>query len=267
MSFGLRIENPSGQIVLDADAAGYTYRGQASKVVNASQSAPPWGQLLPWRFQWSAPDALFHPIVAVEVPTTALVWVQGYSGSGSTWTFDVHSARDNVNGTSGGMVGSHILVQPTVHVFYPGAQAGGSYGLRLMNGSGQVTYDLSRTPVAPRELMAFPARSWTSSYLGQSGDIAAVSGDSQPIVSPTSPLLVLGAGAGGEAAMRETVNAEDEGRWSHGWIRSGNFLVRRPLCTWSRNGYFFEDVGGQALEAEATAYSTPVILLNPASLL
>jgi hypothetical protein len=188
--WGGRIENPSGVLVFDSDAAGHTYRGTATRVVSQSSDIY---QLFPWVFEYTAPTSAV-PIFVVEVGTGSIVCPQGwYRTSGNTWRCEIFS----VGWTGSDAQSTLTHVEPVVHVFASGSQPG-TWGARLYDSSGNVTYDLERSPLFPREVLNFPQRSGVKNgALAGTGDWNTYQqGDSVARSSAFSKIGVFGGCAG-----------------------------------------------------------------------
>lgn len=189
-TWGCRIENPSGVLVFDADAAGHTYRGLATRITSQTKDLT---LLYPWVFEYTAPTSAV-PIFTVEVDGSSIICPQGWSRySGNTWRFEVFS----VGWTGSDAQSTLTHVEPVVHVFAPGPQSS-SYGLRLYDASGNVTYDLERSPLYPREMLNFPQRSGIKNgALPPTGDWNTYQqGDSVARSSAFSKIGVFGGCAG-----------------------------------------------------------------------
>ena len=189
-AWGSRIENPSGVLVFDADAAGHTYRGTATRITTQSKDLL---QLYPWVFEYTAPTSAM-PIFTVEVTSSAIICPgRWYRTTGNTWRFEVFSVSP-----SGSDVQSTLTnVEPVVHVFASGLQSG-TYGTRLYDAGVNITYDLSRSPLFPREALSFPARSGIKDgALAPTGDWATYQeGDSVARSSAFSKIGLFGGCAG-----------------------------------------------------------------------
>jgi len=217
--WGLRIENPSGSIVFDADAAGHTYRGTATRVVSASKDLT---ALYPWVFEYTAPTSAV-PVFTYELSTSAIVCPQAwYRTTGNTWRCEVFCVA-----WAGSDEQSTITnVEPVVHVFAPGPQSGG-WGMRLYTAAGDVTYDLERSPLFPREVISFPARSGVKDgALPPTGDWNTYqSGDSAARSSSFSKIGVFG-GCAGILSTDILSLGEPDITYYYGWYLDTGVLKR-----------------------------------------
>jgi hypothetical protein len=135
MSYGLRIENPSGILIMDAafgipwfKAKPALYRRPTGEYDDKY-----------WTFRVQMVDSNDIPIVAIKLTTAAIVryaWLQDW-GSG---LFEIGI----LSGDPYHSYESYPLREPTIYVFTqrPPPQVT-SYGLRLFNAAGVCTFDSS----------------------------------------------------------------------------------------------------------------------------
>lgn len=228
MTHGLRITNPSGQLVFATDGTGHTYRGQPTL-----QTAQSWNgiQLLPYEFRWTAPDATHRPIVGVTANGSTVVtveYMERLSAGSATWRIYVYSVSTGSR-LFGAAQGGPVGVQPTVHIWYPGAGSQ-AYGLRLYRTDGSTALDLSTPPLYVREFLSYPARSYSLVSGVVSGDVAAWNGDSQSITTGMTAPVVLGT-TGGYGETFFNSNGELDLHFAYGWTVSGATLRRDRLVT------------------------------------
>lgn len=227
MSYGLRIVNPAGEIVLDADASGHTYVGNAT--VTGAQTKF-LSQLSPWHLEWVAPDTSVVPMFALRADSASVVAGGGAYRTGSVWTIIVHCVA------LAGCAGYATLANytPTVYVFAPGAHAD-SHGLRLFNSAGGISYDLARPPLGVREVVTFPARAGYLSTAGvPSGDWAAYAdGDAVAVTSGLTAAAIVGASTGYRLAQWVDTGEPDI-EWGYGWTLSAGQL--RRVRFWRSDG-------------------------------
>ena len=104
MTYGLKIENPSGKLVLSSDALGYRYVGTASLTQSASKSGV-YGRLTPYIYTIALPPGAIYPIVGIKLTPNALV--NGYPNIvvqqpvGIDFIFGYAGARRAVDSSTG----------------------------------------------------------------------------------------------------------------------------------------------------------------------
>lgn len=224
-SYGLRIENPSGTLVVDADGSGHTYRGRATMSVSQSKSLDGFGRVTtinPWQFTWTAASSSALPLFAVGVESNKVFSIVDAVQSGANWTISVFGLN-LVNCESGSLSTS---ATPTVYVFEPGT-ASGSYGLRLFDASGNVTYDLANPPLMIREGLAFPARTGAKYGAGTAtGDWTTYKGgDSQSRATALSNYAVFGT-CDGQTETYVISTGEEDILFQFGWCLDSGVLNR-----------------------------------------
>ena len=72
MTYGLKIENPSGKLVLSSSALGYRYVGTASMSIAASKSGS-YGRITPYTYTITLPAGAVYPLVGIKLTPNALI--------------------------------------------------------------------------------------------------------------------------------------------------------------------------------------------------
>ena len=179
MSYGLRITNPSGELVLSSDAKGLYCIGKATlqgSVVQASGSFPSsypgrqWGYSV-YRISHAGPI-----IPAVELVLNKRVSILSVVES-SSGVWDVTAYCGDTADADG-----FDTVQYAVDVWAYGLplSAPSGYGMAIFNASGGCAYDLTRAnPLFPRAYVVFPldGTSMTLPSLAKPVAIGAPCGD------------------------------------------------------------------------------------------
>lgn len=256
MTHGIRITNPSNELVFDVGGSGHTYRGTATL-----QAAQSWqtNQLYPYEFRWTAPNNTATPVIGLPVNETSVVYldyITRLSSGSATWQIFVFSVTNATRLSASGPTG----VQPVVHVWYPGANTV-PYGVRLYAPNGTtVTYDLATGPLFIKEYAVFPQRAYENfEGTSPSGDVLAWDGDSQPFSSGLTNPVVVGS-TGGFAQTYTYSSGEPDLNFVYGWRRSGS-TMRRERLVWLDDQPF--DVGDSI---QAALAATRCAIIDPANL-
>lgn len=229
MAHGLLIKNPSGDIVVDSDARGMHYVGQAtfsSNVVLTNNSFVRNRYLR--RYSITLADAATLPVVAIKPTTDRWLSVQKVfrSASGSaTWYVDCYSADSTM--LAANIADMSSTASAEVHVFSTYSGSGDTHGLRLFNASGAVTWDFGAKPLFVRQVIDYPLRTVASSYRP---------GDSMALLSGmTMPLVINACAHGKDNVAIGAVGTHEDSEYVFQLDGSGN-LQRVRLITYKEFG-------------------------------
>jgi hypothetical protein len=118
MTYGLKIDNSLGKLVLSSDALGYRYVGTASLVSSASKSGT-FGTLTPYVYSITLPAGAVYPIVGIKLTpnslvnvysvsnvqqATSLTYIYGYAGAKRAVDTSTGNIYFNSDSLSGGLV-------------------------------------------------------------------------------------------------------------------------------------------------------------------
>lgn len=157
MSYGLRVTNPSGQLVFSDSAPGYAYIGKPAVY---SAGSVGYGVLNPYIFRITTGD-LRHPIAFVKPAVGAIVRVIGVVPvSSGVWDIAVHSISSYNDTTDPTYI---AVVAPEVYVFSPKLTPSGvAFGAQLFDAAGAMLFDFGYKLMWLRQVVGFPG--YTSSF-------------------------------------------------------------------------------------------------------
>lgn len=233
MSYGFRVENPSGTLVVDDNSIGFNYLGRPTLVALGSRA--PDG-LYPSVFEVVMPDAAAVPLVAIGVAVDRVSYLAGIAKSdtdptGRTWF--IYAVA--VNYFDAGSV--PVSVVPDLYVFAPAYSVGASWGLQIFRANGAIAWDFSMRQFWIKQAIQYGSYAGSRNYTGWSGDATHWLGDSQlwdtaGIVSPA----IVGAPNGYWQIIQDTTG-EILSNGTYGWRLEGSTLARRQVWTGSDKPY------------------------------
>jgi hypothetical protein len=159
MAHGIRILNPSGEIVLSSDTYFPVYLGKATVQSTTQPSAV--GNATTGTGTGGASFCTFNYAGQI-VPVLALP--PGYSGaifqctqSGSTWTMKVsYSDGSTINDVTSPAAAMRIQFPPEVFVFGFPTSLGGTWGGAIWRADGSLVGDLTRRPLMVAQRVHLP---------------------------------------------------------------------------------------------------------------
>lgn len=249
----LRITNPSGVLVLDAQALQYGYMGQPSLVSAGYISG---GVHQPHVYQITLNGGYEPPIVVIVPQSNIATMVYDVAlVSGSTWRIEVFCV--NLIGHSEDMRNTPQAT-PQIFVFGPMLNSGAGWKLRLRNSVGRVTFDTGFRPLWLRGAVGFPARSGNK-YAGASWtNPAYFNGDAGLLPAGVSVPGVIGHCRGtAEAMISEAGEPTDV--WHYGWSRSGSSLLRYRFWGGTSRPYHSLDWSSDDVTYELGVTTAPVM--------
>lgn len=225
MSFGLRVKNPAGDVVIDHRSLGPVYIGRPS-LVEAGGEGPAGPLSRRWRPYRYLIDALtdHHPPIvfcALKPGTPVQVqYVQRVLGTPRTWEIGVYS------GSYGSYLAFNDSVAPEVFAFSPpGPTPVGNFGVALKHG-GVLAWDLSRRPLWIRQLASMSGYADAGPGPFTESSFALIGGLAKPAILMTT---------GGYWSSTNYVT--ERMIWgSHGWSLEGGAVYRRPVLLYSDSG-------------------------------
>ena len=215
MSYGLRIENPSGQLVLTSDSPMFRYFGQATMV---GVNTYPGRNYRPTQYEFniSVPSEDTKLIAFIRLSTSLVLLPNYYYRAGTQWRFFLASVL-----ASDEMVDQ---APPGIDIFtmQPGGASNSGFGLEMFDASGVRTMAMHDKP------LMFSA---TSSHYGTSStsDI----GDEYAAFSRSlSQPSMLWTDVGGH---RSTGNGTTGREWEYGWrlSPSGGGIDRKRVLVYT----------------------------------
>ena len=244
MTYGLRIENPSGVLVLDSQSKNYRYErtfttgdrvqtGYVDKFLYNDMGGNIYyiGTVFPYKYRVSVPTGVV-PIPAVLIQSGQLVDIEYClrvaTGATDTWEISIYG----INSTTETRELDTIAVSAPIAGFftpYSNSDLQVNYGLNLYNSSGNLSWTSNRRPLWLRERVSF---SLASAYY------------SPPVWSPNSNLWTNGQSVGMSssfsfpATISSTLgywkiisgaNQEDSAEGLFGWTLGTGVLTRRPF--------------------------------------
>ncbi|XHS78490.1 hypothetical protein ACFJGW_00535 [Burkholderiaceae bacterium UC74_6] len=224
MTIGLRLKNPSGELVLDADVPGFRYLSRPSPSVNGSiaTSGGTPSQLLPYQYVVNTGSDSIPPLAICRPATDRLMRVRDVVAlGGGNWRIEVFGCA----------VSSLAVMTPDIYVFCTMASSGQTWSQRLWDSNGVVTFDMGQKPMWLRGKTSFPAASGEF-QLGigwSSGSDAGFNADNAAPPSGISIPGVIGTPVGSADALSDG-DAEPTSYYQYAWCRtSGGNLERRVL--------------------------------------
>ena len=221
MTWGLRISNPGGDLVLDADVPTYRYLSRPSPSVAGSKSG---GVVNPYQYTVSTGSDSLPPIVVVRPASDRVMAFAGVTSlGGGSWRVNVFGLS-----TSSAMVSlaNAVVATPDVYIFVPTiAASSDTYGLRLWTASGVVSFDAAYKPLWLRGTVSYGAASGLYFVSGGHTDATSWDSDAQSI-SGYSALGVCGNPQGASQSTAD-VSGEPADKWLYGWRLNGSNLERR----------------------------------------
>lgn len=265
MSYGIRVINPTGELVIDSAAQHYRYHSSPSPVSGGSISG---GVHTPHRFTVTLPTAGMIPMVFVRPEVGKAFAVYSIvPGSGST--VDIYVLGVNIRvGSPSDSQRNATQATPTIYVFCPMSASSETYGMRLFTPTGAVSFDTGFRPLSLRRVVnygtttAFLDTSLSTPYTGQAGYGPFVNGDQQTFTALTTPAVFGNTNGYGECEF--TSAAERADWWHHGWtLTSGGALQRFRI--WGGTDKPLSDLDAEL--AAGTLDLTIDMTLNPATAL
>ncbi len=271
MAAGIEITNPSGKLIISAEAVGYRYLGQPTLVTSGSivkynYTTPPYnfwyGDVFPYEYEITVPNSGM-PLVGVKLTSAALVEVTDvWLKSGNTWGIKVQSIA-----TSGSLdsINSMSLTAPDVYVFCPfdNSDNTAGAGVQLFDASGNLTFSTKHKPLWIRQGIAFsadvatysgnPSYTWSNQTLYDNGQSASWT-------SLTFPLLINGGGAAIANGVQYGTS-EDIYLGSAGYTYSGSTIYRKRYLYRQEAREFTADD-----DLAFTTYATTVLIVDGAIL-
>lgn len=234
MAHGLSILNLSGELVVDSEAKGLHYVGQAaylSDVVFTNNTFVHNRYYRRYSFTLASASAL--PAVAIRPTADRWLSVERVfrsSAGSSTWYVDCYSADASMLGSSiGGMTST---ASAEVHVFSTHSGGGAAFGMRVFDSGGNVSWDFGAKPLFIRQVAAFPQRTVVATDRP---------GDSLPIAGGvTTPLLLNAAAHGKDNIAIGAVGTHEDSQYVFQIDGVGNLLRVRLATYWERG----EEVDG-----------------------
>ena len=156
MSYGLRIVNPTGELVVDSEARGLIAVHKATFVSLVQENGASVDGATPGRLAGYSTYTSNHSgpiLLAVDLPAGKNVGLIDVGGSAGAWTITAYCADtpDPASGLSEWDLTQYAL---DIWVFGFPASVASTWGLALFNSSGSLTYDFSRNGVMwPRSLV------------------------------------------------------------------------------------------------------------------
>jgi hypothetical protein len=271
MAAGIEITNPSGKLIISAEAVGYRYLGQPTLVTSGSivkynYTTPPYnfwyGDVFPYEYEITVPNSGM-PLVGVKLTSAALVEVTDvWRKSGNTWGIKVQSIA-----TSGSLdsINSMSLTAPDVYVFcpYDNSDNTAGAGVQLFDASSNLTFSTKHKPLWIRQGINFPAA--VATYTGNpsytwSNQTLYDNGQSASWTSLTFPLIV-NAGGNAEARGIKFGSSETIYTGSAGFTISGSTMYRKRYLFQQETRIWETDD-----DLEFTAYATTVLVVDGAIL-
>lgn len=159
MTYGIRITNPIGELVLSSDTYFPVYLGMATFVsttqavgTGSASTGTGTGGFSTLTFNYAG-----QIVPVLGLPPGFRGAINQVTLSGSTWTIKVSYTDGSQNSDlSSPAFGMHIQAAPTVYVFGFPTALGGTYGLAIYNASGVLVGDLTRQPLVIRQRVALP---------------------------------------------------------------------------------------------------------------
>lgn len=195
MTFGLKIVNPSGEVVLSSDTYFPVYLGRATLVsttqptaVGSSSTGTGTGGSSTLTFTYAG-----QIVPVLGLPAGRNGMILGCSRSGSTWTIRV-SHSDGASITDITSPAFQMLVQstPTVYVFGFPTSIGGTFGGAIWDAAGNLIGDLTRQPLFVRQRLLLASGASTATVLPlTSPGIVGRSTDTDILGAPTAIPEVL----------------------------------------------------------------------------
>lgn len=205
MSYGLRITNPSGELVISSDAKLLSYLGKATRTSTA-QATSSLGGSSTYTFTYAG---LIVP--ALKLSTTQRGTVFSMSQAGSTWTIKVSwwttTAPLDANGFRTQNTNAEVFVYG-----FPLTRAA-DYGMLLFDSGGNLAADLTRRPLIVKERRSFSA-GVNSVALAGAATMPALLGRTYDLTIIASP---VGSGLQSDFSFQAS-----------GFGLSGGSLVRTP---------------------------------------
>ena len=166
MAFGIKITNPSGELVLSSDTYFPVYLGRATFV---STTQPSGVGSASTGTGTGGHSTLTFSYAGQIVPV--LVLPSGFRGAiyactqvGSTWTISAsYTDGSTVTDLTSPAASMYIQSAPTVFVFGFPLSLGGAYGMAIYNAAGALVGDLTRQPLVIRQRVFIPAAVNTAS--------------------------------------------------------------------------------------------------------
>lgn len=223
MTHGLRVENPSGTLVLSADTPSWQYHGKATLVTTTPYTASGGDRLRGFHtYEFTLPHPDDIPLVAVSPAPgyTAGNWVAYRKlPTASTWRFDCMGTLPTLNGQAiqTGMAPAEVFVfRPTR------ASLGSSHGMLMYDQSGRITFDSAARNLWVRQRVDFPARN--SSF---------IDGDSTPLFGGCIKPALLTCPLGSTLVGHPSVTDEYIWAWE---VTDGGTVLRRRRVFQERDG-------------------------------
>lgn len=182
MAFGLKIQNSGGGLVVDSDAHGLHYLGQAAYIGNTTETNNSFiRNRVRRRYAITLPSASAFPVAAIR-PTLdrwmSFEWVRRSAAGSATWHIDIYSADSTMLGPS--IADMTASASAEVHVFTSGAVSGDAFGVRLFDSAGAVSWDFGAKPLFVKQVAAYPQRTDRATY--RFGDAISAPGISTPLL-------------------------------------------------------------------------------------
>lgn len=270
MAAGIEITNPSGKLIISAEAVGYRYLGQPTLVTSGSivkyhYTTPPYdfwyGDVFPYEYEITLPNSGM-PLVGVKLTTTKLfevtdVWLK----SGNTWGIKVQS----ISSSNLESINLMAVSAPDVYVFCPfdNSDNTAGAGVQLFDASGNLTFSTKHKPLWIRQGIAFsadvatysgnPSYTWSNQTLYDNGQSASWT-------SLTFPLLINGGGAAIANGVQYGTS-EDIYLGSAGYTYSGSTIYRKRYLYRQEAREFTADD-----DLAFTTYATTVLIVDGAIL-
>jgi hypothetical protein len=234
MSWGLTITNPGGELVVDSDAKGMHYVGQATYSANVVWTNNTFvHNRYHRRYSVTLANSAALPVVAIRPTTDRWLSVQKVfrSAPGSaTWYIDCYSADASMTGSS--IADMTVTATAEVHVFSTHPGAGTDYGLCLYDAAGNMTWDFGARPLFIRQVLAFPLQTVSATY--RPGDAMALLG------GLTTPLILNAAAHGKDNVAIGAVGTHEDSEYVFQTDGAGNLKRVRLPTFWERG----EEVDG-----------------------
>lgn len=228
MAHGLSILNPSGELVVDSEARGLHFVGQASYLSDVVVTNNTFVRNRYYRrFSFTLANASALPVVAIRPAVDRWLSVERVlrsAAGSSTWYADCYSADSSMLGSS--TTDMTRTASAEVHVFSTHSGGGDAFGLRIFDSAGNVSWDFGAKPLFIRQVLGFPSQTDAATY--RPGDSLAIA------PGMTTPLILNAAAHGKDNVAIGATGSHEDSRYVYRLDGAGNLARVRLAVHWER---------------------------------